>query len=154
LFLTLWSQVIDLNPVHCYDYRLYAYLSLDAIVSFYSIVRWVLSRQALIGLLMVTLFLVFRGSEEAVSVLLGSLIGFLPNLYLATRIGIRNPAKTSRQVLRAFYSGVAVKLLMTAVLFAVVLNVPNVRFVPLLAGFVPVVWVYWFALLVRGADWK
>ncbi|MBS1211483.1 MAG: putative synthase protein, partial [Proteobacteria bacterium] len=87
---------------------------------------------------------------EAKSALLGGLVGFLPNAYFAVRFGRRDPTKTAKDVVRSFYLGESVKLLFTALLFVLVFQLPGILFMPLIIGFVSVIMVFWFALLLRS----
>jgi len=80
--------------------------------------------------------------------MIGGLAAFIPNMYFAFRIaGARNlePGK----ILRSFYVGESVKLLLTAALFILILQIPTIEILPLLAGFSAALSVFWFALLMR-----
>ncbi len=90
--------------------------------------------------------LVFFGWLEARSALFGGLIGFVPNLYFAYRISASR-GKSAKQIVRSFYAGESVKIIITAGLFVIVFQIPNILFLPLFAGFLAVLLVFWFALL-------
>ena len=120
---------------------------------FFSVVRWVLTAQLTTVSLAGMAAWLAEGMGGARSALLGGMVAFLPNLYFAFRFGIRDPRKTTRQVIRAFYAGEAVKLFITAGLFVLVFQLPDIRFVPLFVSFGLAVGVAWFALLVRGTEW-
>jgi ATP synthase protein I len=113
-------------------------------------VRHVLLIQALtiIGIFAVAYGL--AGFQEAKSALLGGLVGFLPNAYFAFKFGRRDPTKTAQAVVKAFYLGETVKLTITALLFVIVFQLPGILFMPLFIGFVAVIMVFWFALLLRN----
>ena len=53
----------------------------------------------------------------------------------------------AKTIVKRFYYGEALKLLLTAVLFAGVLQWRNILPIPLWAGFVITQWAYWFVLL-------
>ncbi len=122
-----------------------------AAMRFFAVVRWVLMAQAWGMLLLVSSVWLVSGLENAGWSLLGGLIAFLPNVYFSFRFGMRDDGRTARQVAKALYGGEVVKVLLTAGLFALALQLPGLRFLPLLSGFVVVLTVFWFALLVRGS---
>ncbi|WP_022950172.1 ATP synthase subunit I [Methylohalobius crimeensis] len=88
------------------------------------------------------------GWQAAKSAALGGMIALIPNAYFALRIS-RSEGKSPRQVVRGFYLGEIVKLALTAALFFLVLRLPGIVFLPLFAGFVAVLGVFWFALLLN-----
>jgi len=113
---------------------------------FFAIGR-VLIIQAGVLIAVPALMLVFFGWLEARSALFGGLIGFVPNLYFAYRI-LASRGKPVKQIVRGFYVGESVKIMLTAGLFAIVFQIPNILFLPLFAGFLAVLLVFWFALLL------
>lgn len=121
-----------------------------SLTCFYPVVRWLLVAQLTAGLAMAVLVWLVEGKDKALSTGVGVLTGYIPNVYFSFRFGIRNPSKTARQVVRSFYGGEAVKLMMTAGLFAVAFQVPGISYGFMFAGFALVIGVSWFALLVRG----
>lgn len=118
---------------------------------FFPVVRWVLGAQ-LIGIAgVVAIFGLLRGSSSAVSALMGGLVAFLPGLLFSLGLGVRDDRRTAKEVARVFFGGEALKLLLTAVLFVAAYHVPGMEILPLMAGFVSALTVFWFALLVRGS---
>lgn len=91
--------------------------------------------------------LVGFGWQVAKSAGLGGVIAFLPSAYFALKV-CRSQGKTPQQIVRGFYLGEAVKLALTAAFFFLALHMPGVRFVPLMLGFIAVLSVFWFALLL------
>jgi ATP synthase protein I len=87
------------------------------------------------------------GWSVARSVLLGGLVGFLPNAFFAIRFATTGTTRTAQQVVNAFYAGEAMKLVLTAGLFALVFHLPDVIYPPLFAGFTAVLATFWLALL-------
>jgi len=88
------------------------------------------------------------GWHKGFSSIIGGLAAFMPNFYFAFRIaGSRkhDPGK----ILRSFYIGESVKLLLTAALFILIFQIPNIEIFPLMAGFTSALSVFWFALLMR-----
>lgn len=116
--------------------------------SLFFVVRRILQLQALAIIAVAGLAMAWSGVEEAKSALLGGLVGFLPNALFAFKFGRQDPKRTARQVVRTFYLGETIKLLVTALLFAIVFQLPGILFMPLIIGFVSVVMVFWFALLL------
>ena len=93
-------------------------------------------------------FFLMGSRWQFISSALGGLIAFLPNLYFALRIA-RAPVSDAKKVVRSFYAGESGKLLLTAVLFYLVFQLPEVELLPLMAGFVAVLSVFWYALIMR-----
>ena len=116
----------------------------------FQVVRWVLMAQFYASLLTASLVWVFWGSVVGGSVLVGGLIAWVPNLVFSLRFGFRDDRQTAKQVARRLYQGEFLKLLLTSGLFAVAFNVPGLEFLPLMGGYVWVLTIFWFALLVRG----
>lgn len=118
----------------------------------FSMVRWILMAQLLAIAAGTLSVLVFWGWSEARSVLLGGLAAFLPNVFFAVRFGISKTDREPREILNAFYLGEAIKLFTTAGLFVLIFQLPDIRFLPLFGGFLAVLAVFWFALLVRVTE--
>lgn len=111
-------------------------------------VRRVLQFQALTMVVVSALALLAGGAAEARSALLGGLVGFLPNAYFAAKFGRSDPGKSAKEVVRTFYLGESIKLIITALLFILVFQLPGIVFMPLFIGFLSVIMVFWFALLL------
>ena len=116
----------------------------------FPVVRWVLSAQVAGILVSAAIVWSLGGDRAALSALAGGLVAFEPNLVYSMGLGIRDDRRTAKQVARLFFGGEVLKLLLTALLFTAVFQVPNVEILPLMAGFVSALTVFWFALLVRG----
>lgn len=117
---------------------------------FFAVVRWVLLVQAGTIVTVAAGTWLLSGWPDARSALLGGLTAFLPNLYFASRFGVTDHRRTTKDVLRIFYLGETVKLLLTAALFFILFQFPDIRFIPLFIGFTAVLAVFWFALLARS----
>lgn len=116
----------------------------------FSTVRWILAVQLLVIALVSLSMLALVDWPAAKSALLGGMAAFIPNVYFAVKFGRTDEARTAQDVVGAFYLGETIKLITTAVLFGLIFQLPDIRFLPLFAGFVPVLAVFWFALLMRG----
>ena len=116
----------------------------------FQVVRWVLMTQFFASILAAALVGAFWGWILGGSVLVGGLIAWVPNVVFSLRFGFRDDRQTAKQVARRLYQGEFLKLLLTAGLVAVAFNVPGIEFLPLMGGYVWVLTIFWFALLVRG----
>jgi ATP synthase protein I len=116
---------------------------------FYSAVIWVLRAQLIIALVAIVISYIVGGPGSALSAAGGALVAFIPNLYFSSRLGRYGVGRSAALIVRDFYIGETVKLLLTACLFAVVFQFDGVRYLPLFCGYLLVVGVFWFALLVR-----
>jgi ATP synthase protein I len=116
--------------------------------SYFSTVRKILNYQILIIIIITAGYAVAGGWQRALSPALGGAIAFIPNLYFAMRIH-RVAGQEAKKIVRSFYAGESGKLLLTAALFFVVFQIPNIQIIPLLAGFIAALSVFWFALLMR-----
>ena len=112
-----------------------------------STVAKILGYQALI-IMAVSLGFVVGGWQKVFSSALGWLAAFLPNLYFALRVA-GSAEQDARKILRSFYMGESVKLLLTVALFILIFQIPNIEILPLMAGYITALSVFWFALLMR-----
>jgi ATP synthase protein I len=112
-----------------------------------STVAKILGYQVLI-IVVVSLGFAVEGWQKALSPALGGLAAFIPNLYFALRIK-GSAEQEARKILNSFYAGETGKLLLTAALFVLIFQIPNVKIIPLLAGYAAALSVFWFALLMR-----
>jgi ATP synthase protein I len=112
-----------------------------------STVAKILGYQVLI-IVVVCLGFAVEGWQKAFSPALGGLAAFIPNLYFALRI-TGSAEQEAGKILQSFYVGETVKLVLTAVLFMLIFQIPSVKILPLLVGYVAALSVFWFALLMR-----
>lgn len=93
-------------------------------------------------------FTLVTGPQSALSPFLGGVAAFVPNLYFALRI---HSAKhqDARKIVNSFYAGESGKLILTAVLFFLIFQVPQIKILPLLSGYIAALSVFWFALVLR-----
>lgn len=115
-------------------------------------IRRVLNWQLSIIILIAAAAMSLGGWLDARSALLGGLVGFIPNVYFAMKFGRADTTGTAQNVIRVFYAGEATKLVLTALLFIVVFQLPDLRYVPLFGGFIAVLAVFWFALLILNRE--
>lgn len=111
----------------------------------FSTVRNIVLGQVLMTALVASGFLVIGGWKIAMSPLLGGLVALVPNLYFAFKVYLARQS-TAQEIVNAFYAGETVKLILTVALFVIVIRIPSVDFLTLLAGYIAVLSVFWFAL--------
>jgi len=140
--------VVELCHGGCYDSGRFLGGAGVSGVGLFKAVRRVLQLQLLTTLLACAIAWAIGGRGQGVSALLGGLIGFLPNVFFAIIFGRKDPRKSASQVARAFYFGEAVKLILTALLFVAVFQLPGILPLPLFATFVVVIMVFWVVLLL------
>jgi ATP synthase protein I len=116
-----------------------------AVENQFSTVGRVLYAQVLMATLLASGFLLIGDWKFALSSLFGGGIAIIPNLYFAYKVYLARHQE-AQGIVNAFYAGETVKLLLTAALFAVVLQIPSVDFLTLLVGYIAVLSVFWFAL--------
>ena len=113
-----------------------------------SAVSKILSYQLLIGLIISSGFVLFKGYSFAISSVLGNMAAFIPNLFFALVVS-KSTGRSAKNVLNSFYIGEVGKLLLTGVLFMMIFKMPNIEILALLVGYITALSVFWFALLMR-----
>jgi ATP synthase protein I len=121
-------------------------------VRFFYVVRWVLLAQITTSLVAGVAGWIIADRTSGISAGLGGVIALLPNCYFAYLFGRRDDRRTAREVVSSLYAGETVKLILTVVLFAVVLQFGWVQLLPLIGGYAVTLTVFWFALLVHGVN--
>jgi len=113
-----------------------------------SAVSKIISYQILMIIIMTAGFALTEGRSYALSAALGGAAAFIPNLYFALRVH-KSAGQEARKIVRSFYAGESGKLLLTAALFFMIFQLPNIEILPLLAVYIAALSVFWFALLMR-----
>ncbi len=103
--------------------------------------------QAVAALVTSIIFFVAWGDQYGQSALAGGLIAVLPNFVFATLAFSHTGARSSAKVLKSFYWGEAVKLLLTMALFSLVFINLKVVFMPLFVCYTLALIVHWTAPL-------
>lgn len=107
---------------------------------------WVVCGQVLVALVGGLICYATRGPLASESALIGGGIGAAATL-AQVLIGLRNSAgRTPQAVVRGFYRGSAMKLVVTVVLFALALRGRTLAAAPLFVTYVATFFVYWVAL--------
>ncbi len=89
----------------------------------------------------------FEAPIAAAAAAAGTAIALLPTLYFAVKVFSKAPGSAPHEVLRALYTGEAVKLILTAALFAIALRWFGGHFLPLITAYAAALATYWFVLL-------
>jgi ATP synthase protein I len=106
----------------------------------------ILGLQLLVILIVSSGFYLTTHGLNALFSLLGGITAFLPNLYFALRISQTN-GQEAHKIMRSFYAGESGKLLLTAFIFFIIFQVPNLKILPLMTTYVATLSVFWFALI-------
>jgi ATP synthase protein I len=107
---------------------------------------WVVVGQVFVALGGALICYLTRGQLASVSALIGGGIGAAATL-VQVIVGLRNSVGQSPQaVVRGFYRGSAMKLVVTVVLFALALRGRQLAAAPLFVTYVATFLVYWVAL--------
>ena len=111
------------------------------------VVGGLIAMQAGIGAIAAALWLALSGPLPAAAAAAGALIAIVPTAYYAAQVFSKPPGTAPRRVLRAFYIGEAVKLILTAALFMIALQWLSGHFLPLLTTFAAALSTYWIFFL-------
>jgi ATP synthase protein I len=112
------------------------------------IVFLVIASQLAVGFAIALSLALAVGQQAAYSVLVGALIGVVPNYYLAGRMLRRRREATPEESLLGIYIGEFIKIALTAALFVTAILLLNVGFLIVVATYIAMVAVNWVALLV------
>lgn len=93
---------------------------------------------------------VIGGTKAMYSSILGGLVIMFPNLVMAWCLFRHQGATKARSIVKGFYLGEALKLGLTALLFAMVFACVNIEPLAFFATAVLVVMNYWFAPIILG----
>ena len=113
-----------------------------------SIVNKILVGQLLIVVVVITGFYFLGSNISAKSALYGGLAALIPNWYFARKIN-KQQGQEARKIVRSFYAGESGKLLLTAIIFALIFQDPKIDILAVLTTFISALTVFWFALLIR-----
>jgi len=91
----------------------------------------------------------FLGNElSAKSAFYGGIAALIPNVYFARKVS-QHKGGEAKKVVRSFYAGESGKLIMTAILFAIIFQDPKLDVIAMLTVYMSALTVFWFALLIR-----
>ena len=93
------------------------------------------------------------GMIAAISGAAGALACLLPNLYFAHRAFRYSGARAAKKILRSFYAGEAIKLVLTAVMFALVFKyLRPINVAAVFGGFIAVQMAIWVTPLIGSRN--
>jgi len=113
-----------------------------------SVVNKILVGQILIILIVIAGFYFLGSNISAKSALYGGLAALVPNWYFARKIN-KHKGEDARKVVRSFYAGESGKLIITAIIFALIFQDPKIDILAVLTAYIAALTVFWFALLIR-----
>ena len=94
------------------------------------------------------IFFLANGTKDGYSALCGGVISIFPNFVFAT-LAFRNAgASAAKEVITDFFKGEALKLVLVIVLFWVVFNILDVRYLPLFVTYVLAIVLHWLSPLI------
>ncbi|MFQ6372520.1 ATP synthase subunit I [Shewanella sp. YIC-542] len=103
--------------------------------------------QAAVTGLASVVFFVMQGENGGMSALAGAVIAVVPNFVFATLAFSHSGASAAAKVLKGFYWGEAVKLLLTIALFSMAFILLKTAFMPLFVCYLLGLIVHWTAPL-------
>lgn len=111
----------------------------------------------LLGLQMIAVALVmvawfFKGYELAITALAGGLISIAPNFFWAKRFFSKIHNHTPKQILRSFYLGELIKMMVSVALLVVAVCVFKVNLLPLFSGFLAAYLGLWFTPMLARQE--
>lgn len=112
----------------------------------WSAYKLVMMQAAMAGGVSIVFFAVW-GAQFGLSALAGGAIAVLPNFVFATLAFSHTGASSAGKVMKTFYWGEAVKLLLTIAMFSLVFINLKVVFMPLFVCYVATLFVHWTAPL-------
>jgi len=101
--------------------------------------------QMLLTLVISLVLLSYLGLVQAFSAFAGGMICILPNIYFAIKAFSYGGARAAKQIVRAFYLGEAIKIVMTAGLFALAYIALPVDIKIMLLTFICIQFMAWLA---------
>ncbi|SHE23352.1 ATP synthase subunit I [methanotrophic endosymbiont of Bathymodiolus puteoserpentis (Logatchev)] len=109
--------------------------------------------KVIVGQICIILFAIiafyFLGNElSAKSAFYGGIAALIPNVYFARKVS-QHKGQEAKKVVQSFYAGESGKLIMTAILFAVIFQDPRLDVIAMLTVYMSALTVFWFALLIR-----
>jgi|SRR5690554_2969825 len=99
--------------------------------------------QAAATLVLVALFALLYGAPGAKTALAGGVISLVPNAIFAVYAFRFGGARSASEVVRSFYAGEAVKMVLTIILFAVAFITLSEPWLPLFIVFSVVTFMHW-----------
>ena len=112
-------------------------------------VRRIIMMQLLIAVVVSLAFWLLSGFKAGYSAAAGGAICIVTHALFAAKLFSYSGARQAQAILNAFYYGEALKLILTALLFAGIFYFGEVAVLPLFIGFIATQFGNWLALIVR-----
>lgn len=113
-----------------------------------AVVKRLLLVQLLVAILFPLVLLPF-GTNAALSAVAGCLASLIPNLYFAYRTFQYSGARSAQKIVRGFYAGEAMKLVLTALIFALCFKyLKTLNVAAMFGGFIMVQLAVWLTPLL------
>ena len=106
---------------------------------------WAIVAQLLLVVLISPIIWLVRNKFAASSFIVGGVICVLPNIYLYRRVFAHFGAQAAKKIVRAFYWGEAIKLVLTGCLFAFAILIPWMKAMWLFLGYIAAQCGFWVA---------
>ncbi|RLV60840.1 F0F1 ATP synthase subunit I [Parashewanella curva] len=103
--------------------------------------------QAVVSVVSFIIFSIVWELQYGIAAFAGGLVAVVPNFVFATLAFSRSGASQADKVLKSFYWGEAVKLLLTIALFSLIFSVFKFGFMPVFVGYLLALMVHWTAPL-------
>ena len=84
-------------------------------------------------------------ANAAISVILGGMVGIIPNALFAVKLFKYQGARAARQIVNSFYKGEALKIVLSIFLFALVFISYKITPLAFFVSYVLVLMTHWFA---------
>jgi len=111
-------------------------------------VKRLLKAQIFTSLLISLVFFGLMGKKSGISAMLGGIVAIVPSALFAKNMFRYQGARAARQIVKSFYFGEALKILSTAILFALVFIVYKVAPLAFFFTYIMVLMTYWLAPLL------
>ena len=103
--------------------------------------------QVTVAVLTAIVFSIVWELSTGLAALAGGMVAAVPNFVFVTLAFSTSGASQADKVLKSFYRGEAVKLLLTIVLFSLIFSQLSMAFMPVFVGYVVTLMVHWTAPL-------
>lgn len=111
-------------------------------------VKRLLKTQLITSVFISLVFFLFFGKNEGISAMLGGLVALVPSILFAKKMFRYQGARAARQIVKSFYTGEALKILSTAILFTLVFVMYKIAPLAFFFTYIVVLMNYWFAPLI------
>lgn len=88
------------------------------------------------------------GSYTSISIFLGGMMSVLPTAYFAKMAFKYNGAREAQQIVKSFYKGEAIKILLTISAFTLIFKTLHIVPSAFMVGFIVAQMMFWFAPLI------